>query len=426
MSNLAIQTEGLSKRYRIGVRDKYPTIREALMRSATAPLRKLRSWTSGSGSRDDKPSIWALRDVSFKMEEGEILGVIGRNGSGKSTLLKILTGITEPTAGYADVYGRVGSLLEVGTGFHMELTGRENVYLNGAILGMRKAEIDRKFDEIVEFSEVEAFLDTPVKRYSSGMFMRLAFAVAAHLDPEILLIDEVLAVGDAAFQKKCLGKMGRVAKEGKTILFVSHNMVAIRSLCPRAIWLDEGRVKGMGDSSHVVSSYLHSYATHETAQVWEDVETAPGSDIFRLHQVRVRGENGSPLDTVTMQTPFTIDVEFWTLESGINLHINLQFVTEEHMVAFCTSAADKSGIATRSLQSGLFRCSCHIPADLLNSGQYKISLLVVREARGVIYEHEDLLSLDIMDLQKRSEGWFGQKPGAVCPLLNWTVECVSE
>lgn len=426
MSNLAIQTEGLSKRYRIGVRDKYPTLREALMRSATAPLRKLRTWASGSGSRDTKPSIWALRDVSFRMEEGEILGIIGRNGSGKSTLLKILTGITEPTAGYADVYGRVGSLLEVGTGFHMELTGRENVYLNGAILGMRKAEIDRKFDEIVEFSEVEAFLDTPVKRYSSGMFMRLAFAVAAHLDPEILLIDEVLAVGDAAFQKKCLGKMGKVAKEGRTILFVSHNMIAIRSLCPRAIWLDEGRVRDMGDSSHVVSSYLQSHATHTTAQVWDDVETAPGNDVFRLHQVGVRGENGSRLDMVTMQTPFTIDVEFWTLMSGINLHLSLQFVTEERMVAFCTSTADEPGIATRSLPSGLFRCSCHIPADLLNSGDYKINLLVVRDMHGVVYEYEDLLSLEIMDLQKRSEGWFGRTMGAVCPQLNWTMKSVSQ
>jgi lipopolysaccharide transport system ATP-binding protein len=291
---------------------------------------------------------------------------------------------------------------------------------------MQRREVRAQFDEIVAFAQLEQFIDTPVKRYSSGMFMRLAFAVAAHLDPEIMLIDEVLAVGDAAFQKKCLGKMGKVAKEGKTILFVSHNMVAIKSLCPRAIWLDEGRVRDIGDSSHVVASYLHSYATHETAQVWEDVETAPGNDVFRLHQVGVRAENGSRLDMVTMQTPFTLDVEFWTLMPGINLHISLQFMTEEHMVAFCTSASDEPGIATRSLPSGLFRCSCRIPANLLNSGQYKINLLVVRDMHGVVYEYEDLLSLEIMDLQKRSEGWFGRTTGAVCPLLNWTMECISE
>ena len=253
MSKIAVKVEGLSKRYRIGVRDRYPMFREALTRAALTPLRKFRSWLSGERNGADSEWIWALQNIDFSVNEGDVIGIIGPNGAGKSTLLKILSGITTPTEGYADIYGRVGSLLEVGTGFHMELTGRENIFMNGALLGMHRREIKQKFDQIVAFSEVEKFLDTPVKRYSSGMYMRLAFSVAAHLEPEILAIDEVLAVGDAAFQKKCLGKMGKFAKEGRTVLFVSHNMIAVKSLCRRAIWLDEGRVK---TTEMRVTSYL--------------------------------------------------------------------------------------------------------------------------------------------------------------------------
>ena len=238
-------------------------------------------------------TIWALKDVSFEVKHGEVLGLIGRNGAGKSTLLKILSRITEPTAGRAEIHGRVGSLLEVGTGFHRELTGRENIYLNGAILGMRKAEIDRKFDEIVAFAEVEKFLDTPVKRYSSGMYVRLAFAVAAHLEPEILLVDEVLAVGDAAFQKKCLGKMDAVAKEGRTVLFVSHNMAAVSRLCARALWIDQGQVKHLSSPEEVVAAYLASTAQEAPHVSFRDrLEQAPGSDIIRLLEVGVRTEDG--------------------------------------------------------------------------------------------------------------------------------------
>ncbi|MGC8960577.1 MAG: ABC transporter ATP-binding protein, partial [Chloroflexia bacterium] len=245
MTDVAIRVEGLSKRYRIGQREPYRALRDVLARGLAAPFRATasvfrRSGPNGNGIRGEN-YIWALKDVSFEVKRGEVVGVIGRNGAGKTTLLKILSRITEPTEGYAEIHGRVGSLLEVGTGFHPELTGRENIYLNGAILGMKKAEIDKKFDEIVAFAEVEKFIDTPVKRYSSGMYVRLAFAVAAHLEPEILLVDEVLAVGDAAFQKKCLGKMGDVAKGGRTVLFVSHQMNSIRKLCDRCIWLDAGR-----------------------------------------------------------------------------------------------------------------------------------------------------------------------------------------
>ena len=239
MSAPAIRAEGLAKRFRLGKRQRYGVLRDSLTELARAPLRALTR--SGAGRREAE-TIWALRDVSFEVGHGEVVGIIGRNGAGKSTLLKVLSRITEPTAGRAEVHGRVGSLLEVGTGFHHELTGRENVYLNGAILGMRKAEIDRNFDEIVAFAELERFLDTPVKHYSSGMYMRLAFAVAAHLEPEILLVDEVLAVGDLAFQTKCLRKMQDVSVAGRTVLFVSHNMGAIQRLCPRSLLLDDGRV----------------------------------------------------------------------------------------------------------------------------------------------------------------------------------------
>jgi lipopolysaccharide transport system ATP-binding protein len=261
MNEIALKIEGLSKRYRIGVRNGYQTIRETLMNAAFTSFRTVRSWASGRINETGPGWIWALRGVDLEVKKGEVIGIIGPNGAGKSTLLKIISGITEPTAGYVDIYGRVGSLLEVGTGFHWELTGRENIFMNGAILGMRRHEIKRKFDEIVAFSGVEAFLDTPVKRYSSGMYMRLAFAVAAHLDHDILLIDEVLAVGDTAFQKKCLGKMSTVVNEGRTVLFVSHNLASITSLCKRAVFMDHGKFVCQGNSSEVVGQYLQTVAS---------------------------------------------------------------------------------------------------------------------------------------------------------------------
>jgi len=269
MSDLAIKISGLSKRYRIGIRDKHPTIRETLMRAASAPLRKVRHWVSGTNDGTSAEWIWALRDVDFEVKKGEVIGIIGRNGAGKTTLLKVLSGITEPTAGYADIYGRIGSLLEVGTGFHMELTGRENIFMNGAILGMHRQEIKKKFDEIVDFSEIDKFLDTPVKRYSSGMYVRLAFAVAAHLEPEILIVDEVLSVGDAQFQKKCLGKMQDISYgQGRTVLFVSHNMDTIQRLCSRCILLDQGKLITQGDTISTVLKYISSNAHQAQPNQW--------------------------------------------------------------------------------------------------------------------------------------------------------------
>ncbi len=258
MSHIAIRAEGLSKRYVLGERVRgYKTLRDSLAQAAGAPARMARSlFRRNRQEAKQAPELWALDDVSFDIRSGEVVGIIGRNGAGKSTLLKILSRITEPTKGYAEITGRVGSLLEVGTGFHPELTGRENTYLNGAILGMKRSEIDRKFDEIVSFAEVERFIDTPVKHYSSGMYLRLAFAVAAHLEPEILLVDEVLAVGDAAFQRKCTGKMGDVARQGRTVLFVSHNMAALRQLCTSAILLTSGSVAEQGDADSIIRKYL--------------------------------------------------------------------------------------------------------------------------------------------------------------------------
>jgi lipopolysaccharide transport system ATP-binding protein len=262
MSNIAIRCEGLGKQYRIGERERYKALRDTLTDALYAPARRLRSIFNGSANAapsngDGNSTFWALKDVSFDVKHGEIVGIIGRNGAGKSTLLKILSRITKPTEGQIKINGRVGSLLEVGTGFHPELTGRENIFLNGTILGMKRREIERKFDEIVAFAEIEKFLDTPVKRYSSGMYVRLAFAVAAHLEPEILVVDEVLAVGDAAFQKKCLGKMGDVAKQGRTVMFVSHDMTAIQVLCSRVIHLNNGRVFGVGTAREQIESYLN-------------------------------------------------------------------------------------------------------------------------------------------------------------------------
>jgi lipopolysaccharide transport system ATP-binding protein len=283
MSELAVRVGGLGKQYRLGGHgERYSTLRDQLSKLASAPFR---GFGRRAGYSEQNPAFWALKDVSFEVPQGEVVGIIGRNGAGKSTLLKILSRITEPTVGEVDINGRVGSLLEVGTGFHPELTGRENVYLNGAILGMRRSEITRKFDEIVAFAEVEKFIDTPVKHYSSGMYMRLAFAVAAHLEPEILIVDEVLAVGDAEFQKKCLGKMGDVAKDGRTVLFVSHNMHAIRSLCAQGIVLERGRMLFAGSAPASVSSYLELAAAGTGCRPGAPPKTRAGSGEWRFTTV---------------------------------------------------------------------------------------------------------------------------------------------
>src|SRR5579864_4697702 len=290
MTDVAIRCEGIAKQYRIGERERYRVLRDVITDAVTAPFRPARSSpqdsSNGNGSSEGT-RFWALKDVSLEIKRGEVAGIIGRNGAGKSTLLKILSRITQPTRGSADIWGRVGSLLEVGTGFHPELTGRDNIFLNGAILVMKKTEIARKFDEIVAFAELEKFIDTPVKRYSSGMYMRLAFAVAAHLELEILLVDEVLAVGDASFQKKCLGKMGQVSRDGRTILFVSHNMAAVKALCREAILIRDGVVAASGLVADVADDYLSTAASSASAREWQDPAIAPGNEGVRLSYIRI-------------------------------------------------------------------------------------------------------------------------------------------
>ncbi|HEY7862669.1 MAG TPA: ABC transporter ATP-binding protein, partial [Thermoanaerobaculia bacterium] len=294
----AIEARGLGKVYRLGRRERYQTLRDTLVRVARAPWRRRNRDAHGAAE-----TVWALRDVSFRVAPGEVVGVIGSNGAGKSTLLKVLSRITSPSRGEADIRGRVGSLLEVGTGFHQELTGRENIFLNGAILGMRRAEIQRQFSQIVEFAEVEKFIDTPVKHYSSGMYLRLAFAVAAHMETEILLVDEVLAVGDAAFQKKCLGKMGEAAAEGRTVLFVSHNMSAVSGLCSRAIWIHEGRVAADGDVDDVTRAYLATLASGSFQHHSRDWD-------FAVESVNLRGEDGEARSVFHAGEELCVDVRF--------------------------------------------------------------------------------------------------------------------
>ena len=420
MSDYAIRVDKLSKLYRIGKLKSHQNGRNSISRIFVSPFNYLFS-TLREPSPDE--ILWALKEVSFDVKHGEAIGIIGHNGAGKSTLLKILSRITEPTSGIAFINGRVGSLLEVGTGFHPELTGRENIYLNGAILGMKKAEIDRKFDEIVAFAEIEKFIDTPVKRYSSGMYVRLAFAVAAHLEPEIMMVDEVLAVGDAAFQKKCLGKMGDVAKEGRTILFVSHNMVAIQSLCGRVIWLNNGKIVEEGQTSQVISDYLKTSFSAQTEQAWDDIASAPGNDAVRLHRVCVRPDNGSSSDNITMQTPVVIEAEYWNLVPDARLHITLHLYTEQQIIAF-TTGSFQTDLKWRGqpFPKGLFRSVCRIPGSFLNSGAYRVLLLVVQNMDTVIYLHEDVVSFDVLDLYKRPGAWFGKEPGIVQPLLEWRTE----
>jgi len=407
MGNLAIQVTEMGKKYRRGV-EIYGSLIERIR---------------GGTKREE---FWAIQEITFKVEKGEVIGIVGKNGSGKSTLLRILSRITRPSSGWAEIYGRVGSLLEVGTGFHPELTGRENMYLNGAILGMNKHEIDKKFEEIVEFAEISDFIDTPVKRYSSGMYVRLAFAVAAHLEPEILLVDEVLAVGDSAFQRKCLGKMEDVAHAGRTVLFVSHNMIAIQSLCSRVIWINNSKLVEEGPTASVVSHYLHASASSTTNRTWEDPKDAPGNETVRIHRVSIRPENGSAEDPIHLDSPAVIDVEFWNSVPDSRLTITLHVFTEENICAFTTGSV-QSGQEwySKPLETGLYRTICRIPANFLNSGNYRINMLVVKNLEAITFQMNDALSFSILEMETRGLGWFGREPGVLRPSLEWTTEFIN-
>lgn len=405
-----VRVENLSKQYRIGAQEtSYGTLRESIVEAVRAPFARRRG---GNGRVPE--TIWALKNVSFEVAPGEVVGIIGRNGAGKSTLLKVLSRITEPTTGRIDLYGRVASLLEVGTGFHPELTGRENIYLNGALLGMRKAEIERKFDEIVAFAELEKFLDTPVKRYSSGMYMRLAFAVASHLEPEILLVDEVLAVGDAAFQKKCLGKMGEVSKEGRTVLFVSHNMTAVRSLCRRAYWFDKGEIAGTGESGQVVLDYIQRGTLPRLERVWEDPGTAPGDGTVQLRSVSVTPLGQEPDEPITVNSAIQMKAACWNSVPGVVLNFSVVLYNLEGIAIFNT------GSSPRSFPEGLIEGSFVIPGDFLNDDTYTIRLLVVKDASVALFDLPDLLVFEVHD-SERLGNWYGKVLGAVRPNFDWEL-----
>jgi lipopolysaccharide transport system ATP-binding protein len=420
---IAIRVEGLGKQYRIGRQlERYRTLREALTAGALRVARGAGSLMRGQLPRpEDDATIWALRDVSLEIARGDVLGVVGGNGAGKSTFLKVLSRITEPTTGYGEIHGRVGSLLEVGTGFHPELTGRENVYLNGAILGMRRSEIARKFDEIVAFAEVERFLDTPVKRYSSGMYLRLAFAVAAHLEPEILLVDEVLAVGDAAFQKKCLGKMSDVASEGRTVLFVSHNMTAVQSLCTRAIWLQDGRIVARGLPGQVVSAYLQSSVASRTERIWTDPGRAPGTERVRLQAVRVRPQEGAASDPVTVRTPFVLEFEYVDTEPERPLVPSLHLFNREGTLVFAVGPTEPADQGPTTGMPAVWRERCHVPGDLLNDGTHRVNFYLA-DGEEIVLRAEDVLAFEVQDSADLRGGWFGSWIGAIRPALRWESE----
>jgi lipopolysaccharide transport system ATP-binding protein len=414
MSDFAIRAEHLGKRYRIGIGRR--SGRKNVLTTVAGQLSYL---SSTLREPDPDEIIWAVRDVSLEVKAGEVVGLIGANGAGKSTLLKMLSRITKPTQGKAWLNGRVGSLLEVGTGFHDELTGRENVYLSGTILGMRRAEIAQKFDEIVAFSGVEKFIDTPIKRYSSGMKVRLGFAVAAHLEPEILLVDEVLAVGDGAFQKKCLGKMSDVAKDGRTILFVSHNMVAVQSLCERSILLSDGLVAEDGPTARVVPLYLARFSTTQTERTWDDPAAAPGGDGMRLHYIGVKPAGGESTEAITTQTPLIIETAYWNLAPGTQLHIVFHVYNEQGIIAFSTVSLETDQTQRGPLPAGLIRSFCHIPGDFLNSGTHRITMMMFENAARRVLRMDDALAFEVLDLESRAGGWYGREPGAVHPKLRW-------
>ena len=416
--NRIISVQGIGKQYEIGGPSAgYSTFRETLVDLARKPFRILGFNTN--------QKFWALKDVNFEIGPGEIVGIIGRNGAGKSTLLKILSRVTEPTLGRVELYGRVGSLLEVGTGFHPELTGRENIFLNGSILGMARHEIAAKFDEIVAFGEIGKFIDTPVKRYSSGMYVRLAFAVAAHLQPEILMIDEVLAVGDAQFQKKCLDKMRDVSQHGRTVLFVSHNMHAVTRLCDRVILLEGGRIVADGIVHNVVSKYLQSGLGTTAVREWVDVQSAPGNEITKLRSVRVRTEDGRVSDVIDIRCPVRIEMEFDVVTPGHVLVPNFHFYNDEGACAFVASDHDPAW-HRKPRPAGHYSSTAWIPGNLLAEGTMIVGAAVSTMDPVLTHFFErDAVAfqvVDSLDGDSARGDYGGPLPGVVRPLLRWTTE----
>jgi lipopolysaccharide transport system ATP-binding protein len=418
MSHKAIHVENLGKEYRIGQSiSSYQTLRETLSERFGA--------NKHAGQKKEllPETIWALQDVSFDIEQGQVIGVVGRNGAGKSTLLKVLSRVTEPTKGLVEIYGRVGSLLEVGTGFHPELTGRENIFLNGAILGMKRTEIQDKFDEIVSFAEVEKFIDTPVKRYSSGMYLRLAFAVAAHLEPEILVVDEVLAVGDADFQRKCLGKMSDVAKQGRTVLFVSHNMSAILRLTQETMVIDKGHLLLRAPTTEAVDFYLSRGLTQEGQRIWQPDEIPAQAAPFKPVALRLLDEKGHVVETVRSTEPIYLEVEYQLKKAIKGLRVGIYIITSHGEFVFTSFDIDDSGLFEQYPQrpAGTYLSRCRIPANLLNSGRYVVGVNASSYRIKTYFHDEQALAFNVDASGAPGTQWPETRLGPVRPMLDWQI-----
>ena len=436
-SKLAIRVENIGKRYRLGAKElEFDSLGASILNALKSPLKNYRKYRSlydfsdvdsknnaDSGRNSSDNILWALRDVTFDIREGEVVGIIGTNGAGKSTLLKILSRITPPSTGCIKMHGRVSSLLEVGTGFHPELTGRENVYLNGTILGMRKVEVDRIFDEIVDFSGVEKFLDTPVKRYSSGMRVRLAFAVAAHLEPEIMIVDEVLAVGDASFQRKCLNKLQEVGEGGRTVLFVSHNMQAVARMCQRVILLSDGNVLKDGTPHDVVRVYLQGDSASTAEKVWDSATNAPGGDVSRLRAIRLRDLDGVVTDRVDIRKPIQIEIEYDVIKPGYVLLITFSLWNQEG-TNICMALDQDPAWRDRARPPGRYVSTATIPGNFLPDGMLTVStaLTTVEPFRNREYFIRDVLAFHVVDSTEADSvrgSWSGDLPDIVRPAFDW-------
>lgn len=431
MGDIAIKVESLSKQYKIKVEksstnDGFADHGRQFSARFAQTLKNLWRFISRQ-TRSDlcTETIWSLKDVSFDIKAGEVVGIIGRNGAGKSTLLKILSRVTDPTSGRAEIYGRVGTLLEVGTGFHPELTGRDNIYLSGSILGMTKSDIDKKFDKIVEFAGIGKFVDTPVKRYSSGMYVRLAFAVGAHLEPEILIVDEVLAVGDSQFQKKCLDKMKDIGEHGRTVLFVSHNLQAVTRLCERVIMLENGRIVHDGPSHEVVKTYLTSGLGVSPSREWPDPLKAPGGDVARIRAARVKTEDGQISGALDIRRPFILEMEYEVLKSGYVLWPNYNLYSESGDLIFVTGDVDPEW-KRRPRPAGYYRSCVEVPGNLMTEGTVFVGCHCMTFAPDTVqFGAPEAVAFQIIDSQEGNSAlgdYAGKMPGAVRPLLKWRTE----
>jgi lipopolysaccharide transport system ATP-binding protein len=420
MSDVAVRVENLGKQYRIGgKRQKYRTLRASLTDAVASPFRRAGQLVRGQadGASDRHEKVWALNDVSFEVKTGDVVGIIGRNGAGKSTLLKILSRITEPTTGYVEVFGRVGALLEVGTGFHPELTGRENIYLNGAILGMARQEINHKFDAIVDFAEIEKFIDTPVKHYSSGMGLRLGFAVAAYLEPEILVVDEVLAVGDIRFQQKCLGKMSEVASEGRTVLFVSHNLSTIAALTQRCLLLEHGAIVREGAPTEVIANYVAASVNQKAYVSWQDEWL--GDESIRFLECKIQTDDPQPIFGLEDEIP--ISVSYQISKTVEELRIGFDIISSDGALLFRTWFDDQAEV--KMLQAGYYESTCVIPGSLLNAGSYSITLKASVFKTRKIVQQESTITFQISDITGREARYGSRKrPGYLNPRLKWRTQ----